>query len=180
MVSLFPWHFTSSSALEQHLGICLTFRFLLFSFNRLLQRQDLLCDKFFIIVTSFRVFHTSVSRRFLTGVSVIASLPGLFAVFWPISIMHKTGWAPFVLLFPSPPKAVPVLWWLYRAHHLQLVSPSLSYCAVFFFNPLARTRYLAFFLLSFNFTLWSAGTEKSTIRQVLFLLGLVVWSSGRD
>ena len=36
---------------------------------------------------------------------------------------------------------------------------------VFFF----KFRYLSFFTLSFNFTLWSAGIEKSTILQVLFL-----------
>ena len=46
---------------------------------------------------------------------------------------------------------------------------------------------LSFFSLSFSFTLWSAGTAKSTVRQVLFIfffffffffffgLGLVVW-----
>ena len=37
-----------------------------------------------------------------------------------------------------------------------------------FFSFLARSRYLSFFSLSFNFTLWSAGTAKSTILQVLF------------
>ena len=37
-----------------------------------------------------------------------------------------------------------------------------------FFNSLVRLRYLALFSHSFNFTLWSAGTAKSTIRQVLF------------
>ena len=37
-----------------------------------------------------------------------------------------------------------------------------------FFNPLARSRYLSFFLLSFSFTLWSAGMAKSTRQQVLF------------
>ena len=55
-----------------------------------------------------------------------------------------------------------------------------------FFNSLARSRYLSFFSLSFNFILWSSGTAKSKIWQVLFccccccwllLLGLV---SGRD
>ena len=38
-----------------------------------------------------------------------------------------------------------------------------------FFNSLARPRYFSF-SLSFNFTQWSAGTTKSTIRQ-----DLVVW-----
>ena len=36
-----------------------------------------------------------------------------------------------------------------------------------FFNSLARSRYLSLFLHSFNFTLWFAGTAKSTILQVL-------------
>ena len=40
----------------------------------------------------------------------------------------------------------------------------------FFFNSLARSRYLSFFSLSFRFILWSAGTSKSTILQILFLL----------
>ena len=37
-----------------------------------------------------------------------------------------------------------------------------------FFDSLARSRYLSFFSLSFSFILWSAGTAKSTILQVLF------------
>ena len=37
----------------------------------------------------------------------------------------------------------------------------------FFFNFLTRSRYLSLFSHPFNFTLWSAGTAKSTILQVL-------------
>ena len=49
-----------------------------------------------------------------------------------------------------------------------------------FFNSLARSRYLSFFSHSFSFILWSAGTAKSTILQVLYfcfwlLLSLVFW-----
>ena len=48
-----------------------------------------------------------------------------------------------------------------------------------FFRSLERSWYLSLFSLSFSFTLWSAGTAKFTIRQVLFFcglsLGLVVW-----
>ena len=48
-----------------------------------------------------------------------------------------------------------------------------------FFNYLARSRYLSFFSLSFSFTLWSAGTTKSTILKVLFyFLLLIVIRSG--
>ena len=43
-----------------------------------------------------------------------------------------------------------------------------------FFNSLASLRYLSFFSLSFNFTLWSIGTAKSTILQVLLLLLLLL------
>ena len=37
-----------------------------------------------------------------------------------------------------------------------------------FFNSLARSRYLSFFSHSFSFILWSAGTAKSIILQLLF------------
>ena len=50
-----------------------------------------------------------------------------------------------------------------------------------FFNSLARSKFLSFFSLSFRFILWSAGTAKSTILQIFFLLlinmrsGLLAW-----
>ena len=44
-----------------------------------------------------------------------------------------------------------------------------------FFNSLARSRYLSFFSLSFNFTLWSAGTWKSIILQVLVCFFVFCW-----
>ena len=46
-----------------------------------------------------------------------------------------------------------------------------------FLSSLARSRYLSFFSLSFRFILWSAGTAKSTILQILFLL-LIIMRSG--
>ena len=46
-----------------------------------------------------------------------------------------------------------------------------------FFNSLARSRYLFFFSHSFSFILWSVGTAKSTISQVLFFL-LIIKRSG--
>ena len=49
----------------------------------------------------------------------------------------------------------------------------------FFFHFSSKAWYLSFFSLSFNFTLWSAGTTKSTILQVILfcwqLQGLVIW-----
>ena len=60
-----------------------------------------------------------------------------------------------------------------------------------FFISLARSRYLSFFSLSFRFILWSAGTAKSTILQILvfffffvffcwLLWGLVFWPGLSD
>ena len=46
-----------------------------------------------------------------------------------------------------------------------------------FFSSLAGSRYLSFFSLSFRFILWSAGTAKSTMWQILFLL-LIIMRSG--
>ena len=47
-----------------------------------------------------------------------------------------------------------------------------------FYNSLARSRYLSFFSLSFSFILWSAGTAKSTILQVLFSFLLITIMAG--
>ena len=123
------------------------------------------CHRYIIIIiTLFRVSHTSVSRWFSTGVWVKANLlkyPDLL-----ILIILVFGWSPLVLLFPSLPVPLSILWWLYQAHQFLLVSPPLS-CSIVFFSSLARSRYLSFFLLYFSFTMWSAETAKSTIRQVL-------------
>ena len=47
-----------------------------------------------------------------------------------------------------------------------------------FFHSLAWSRYLPFFSLSFRFILWSAGTTKSTILQILFFFLLIIIRSG--
>ena len=45
-----------------------------------------------------------------------------------------------------------------------------------FFNLLARSRYLSIFAHSFRFILLSAGTEKSTILQILFFFFIIIRS----
>ena len=49
--------------------------------------------------------------------------------------------------------------------------------SLFFYNSLARSRYLTFYSLSFSFFLWLAGRSKSTILQVLFF-SLIIIRSG--
>ena len=47
-----------------------------------------------------------------------------------------------------------------------------------FFNSLARSRYLSFFSISFRFILWSAGTAKSPILQIIMRSGLLARIGG--
>ena len=56
--------------------------------------------------------NTTVSWWFSTRRRETASLlnsPGLFLVFWSISIIQYFGWSSLVLLYPSPPVLVPIL-----------------------------------------------------------------------
>ena len=53
---------------------------------------------------------------------------------------------------------------------LIIIGINVTFIFHIFFNSLARSRYLSSFLLSFNFTLWLAGTAKSTILQFLFVI----------
>ena len=78
-----------------------------------------------IIILFLRVFHTSVSWWFHTGVWMTSRLkfPGLFSVFWLILTTLYSGWSPFVLLFSSLPVLLPILWRLFQEHQSQLVSP---------------------------------------------------------
>ena len=43
-----------------------------------------------------------------------------------------------------------------------------------FFNSLARSTCLSFFSFSFNFTLGSAGTAKSTIKQIIIIIVIII------
>ena len=113
------------------------------------------------------VFHYSLSDNKFPQVSrillsIMADLNN--ALVWMVS-------NPPLILKSTSPRTNPFV----TVPSAQLVSPSLS-CSIFFFNSLARSRYLSFFSLSFSFTLCLAGTAKPTIRWVLFLsLNLVVW-----
>ena len=48
------------------------------------------------------------------------------------------------------------------------IGKTVSFMFHSFFNSLVRSSYLSFFSHSFNLTLWTVGTTKSTILQVLF------------
>ena len=70
-----------------------------------------------IIIYSFRVFYTSVSWWFSTGVWVTPSLlksPGLFWVFKQISTMLLPGWPRFFHWFPIPRDPSPSPWSFFK------------------------------------------------------------------
>ena len=113
--------------------------------------------------------------------SSLLKSPGLSSVFWPILIKLQFEWSPLVLVFSNPSVLVPILWWLYQEHQLQLVSPSLS-CSTVFFNSLASSRYLSFFLLTFNFSLCQPGHQSPQFGKFSFFIVdyYKVWLSNRN
>ena len=133
-----------------------------------------------LLFTPSRVFHTSVSQYFFhrslndskslqvsrTLLSILANL--INALVWMVSTLplistsSSPGTNPFVTV-PSLPITVGItVTFMFRS----------------FLNSLERSSYLSFFSFSLNFTLWSAGTAKCTIRQVILFL-LIITRLGR-
>ena len=120
-------------------------------------------------------FSTSVlADVFFTGVWVTASLlksPGLFSVFWPILIILSFRGSPLVHSFLSPPNSLSILWRLYRAHRLQLVSPSPSRSIVFSVSLQGPGTYL-FFLAFFQLV---TAVDITTNKRHSFM-GSYIWT----
>ena len=98
-----------------------------------------------IIIIIMGVFHISVNWWSFTGVWETANLfkfPGLFSVFWLSSIMLYFAWSPLVLLFPSPPIPLIILCDCTKSTNHNWHNCHLQF---FFFNSLARSRYLSSF-----------------------------------
>ena len=124
------------------------------------------------------VFHWSLRDSKSSQVSrTLLSILAVFnnAVIWMVStrsLTSKSSWP-----FSNPSVIVP------KAPGTNGTRDTFMFHS--FFNSLARSRYLSFFFShSFSFILWSAGTAKSTILQILFFFFVVdyykIWSSGRD
>ena len=116
------------------------------------------------------VFHWSLSDSKSPQVSrtrlrILAVLSN--AVIWLISTLPPTSKSPKP--FNNPIVIVP--------NALITIGTIVTFVFHSFFNSLARSRYLSFFSLSSRFIMWSAGTAKSTILQILFLL-LIIMRSG--
>ena len=116
------------------------------------------------------VFHWSLSdskspQVFRNRLSILAVLSN--AVVWIVSTRPLTSKSPRP--FNNPLVTVP--------NAPITIGTIVTFMFPSFFNSLARSRYLSFFSLSFRFILWSAGTAKSTILQILFLL-LIIMRSG--
>ena len=131
--------------------------------------KPLVCRVKFYHFFLLRVFHTSICRWFLTGVWVtVSSLVFRTLLSILADLNNPTVWMvstrPFIS--KSPSHCINPLVTLQRAPIT--IGIIVTFMWHSFFNPQARSRYLSFFSLSFNFTLWSARTAKSKILQVLF------------
>ena len=116
------------------------------------------------------VFHWSLSdskspQVSMTRLRILAVLGN--AVVWIVSTRPPTSKSsrpfnnPFVTVTNAPITIGTIVTFIFHS----------------FFNSPARSRYVSFFSLSFRFILWSAGTAKSTILKILFLL-LIIMRSG--
>ena len=112
------------------------------------------------------VFHWSLRDNKSPQVSrTLLSIPADLnnAVVWMVSIRH-------LISKSSSPCTNPLM-------TIPRAPITISITVTFMFNSLAKSRYLFFFSLSFNFTLCSVGTTKSTFRLVLFFLLLMIIKS---
>ena len=114
------------------------------------------------------VFHWSLSdiksQVSRTRLRILAVLSN--ALIWIVSSCPPTSKSsrPFNNPFVIVPKA-PIT-----------IGTIVTFMFLSFFNSLARSRYSSFFSHSFRFILWSAGTAKSMILQILFFLLIIVRS----
>ena len=99
-----------------------------------------------------------VSRTFLSILAIFNN-----AVIWMVSTRPPTSKSsrPFNNPLVTVPKA-PIT-----------IGIIVTFMFHSFFNSIARSRYLSLFSHSFSFILWSAGTAKSTILQIFFLLIII-------
>ena len=112
-----------------------------------------------------RVFHISFSWWFFTGVWVSRTFLNILAVLnnavvWMVSTRPPTSKS-------SSPSSNPLVT---VAKDPITIGINVTFMFHSFFNSLASSRYLSFFLLSFSFILWSARTAKFTILQVFFFV----------
>ena len=117
------------------------------------------------------IFYWSMSERKSPQVSMnLLKILSDFnkAVVWVVSTRHLISKSSNPVI--NPLLTVPCA--------LTTIGITVTFMFQVFFSSLARSKYLSFFSISFRFTLWSAGTAKSTKRQVPFFCrlsqGLVV------
>ena len=127
-----------------------------------------------IIIYSFRVLHISVSGSLRDSKSpwVSRTLLSIQAVLnnvivWMVSILPLISKSSSP--FNNPLVTVPIM--------IGIIVTCIFHS---FFNFRARSRYLSYFSLSFNFILWSAGTANNFASSLFFVDFHKVWSSGRD
>ena len=126
-------------------------------------------------ITPCEFFTPAFSWWSFTEVWVTASFlrsQELFSVFWPTLTMLSFGWFLHILRFSTLPALLPSLWGSFQVHHLQLIllSPSRYIAILGLWQDLSIC---LFFSFSFILPLWSAGTTKSTFRQVIFFFSFL-------
>ena len=121
-------------------------------------------------VEQSREWSSALPYTFRTLISILAILKN--SVVWMVSNRPSTSKpsSPFnnsLVIVPKAPTMIIII---------------VTFTFYIFLNSLARSRYLFFFSFPFGFSLWSAGTAKSTIFKLSFFFVhfYKVWSSGQN
>ena len=114
-----------------------------------------------IIIYSFRVFHITASLSDRKSPQVSNTLLSILAV-----LNNAVIW--IVSTRPPPSKSSRPFNYPLVTVPRALITIGTIVAFIFFFNSLARSRYLSLFSHLFSFILWPAGTAKSMILQILF------------
>ena len=119
------------------------------------------------MVSPWRLSDSKCSQASRTFLSILTDLNNV--VVWMVSTRPLISKSSSLCI--NPLVTVP------RAPITIYITVTFIFYGFFQFNC-KRSRYLFFLSFSSNFTLWSAGTAKSTIQQVLFFLLLTIIRSG--
>ena len=152
--------------IRSHKTVCKSFVFRVFNWSSIFLQIII-----FIIIPG-DLFTSALSLSDSKSPQVFSTLPSILAVLnnavvWMVSTCHliSKSCCPFINLLVIIPRA-PIT-----------IGINITFMFYSFLNSLARPSYLSFFSLSFNVTLWSAGTAKFTILQDLFLGGIIIRSN---
>ena len=133
------------------------------------------------ISSSFRVFTSIITYNLHWSLNYSKS-PQIYRTLLRILADLSTAmiWAALTLVLVSSSHRFFFSFFGIILRALTMIGITVRFMFHIFFNSLAKSKHLSSFALSIYFTLWSAGTRKSTSWQVIFFLLTIIRSGLED